>query len=164
MTSFDNRQYLESLEADTTTESQKEYLTFNVEEEIFGIDILKIHEILKPVPITRIPNGDDYILGVINLRGEIIPILDLKQVFGIGYSDIMPSTRIIVVVHEDKRAGILVDTVRQVVKIQFDKVSKATDDLSLNYSSLIESVSQADETLILNLNLSVLINFEQEVI
>lgn len=101
---------------------------------------------------------------MINLRGEIIPILDLKQVFGIGYSDIMPSTRIIVVVHEDKRAGILVDTVRQVVKIQFDKVSKATDDLSLNYSSLIESVSQADETLILNLNLSVLINFEQEVI
>ncbi|MGQ2843913.1 chemotaxis protein CheW, partial [Leptospira interrogans] len=87
MTSFDNRQYLESLEADKTTESQKEYLTFNVEEEIFGIDILKIHEILKPVPITRIPNGDDYILGVINLRGEIIPILDLKQVFGIGYSD-----------------------------------------------------------------------------
>ncbi|MGQ2811400.1 chemotaxis protein CheW, partial [Leptospira interrogans] len=56
MTSFDNRQYLESLEADKTTESQKEYLTFNVEEEIFGIDILKIHEILKPVPITRIPN------------------------------------------------------------------------------------------------------------
>ncbi|AXR61897.1 MULTISPECIES: chemotaxis protein CheW [Leptospira] len=165
MASFDSRHYLESLEADKTTESQKEYLTFNVNEEIFGIDILKIHEILKPVPITRIPNGGDYILGVINLRGEIIPIIDLKQVFGIGYSDIIPSTRIIVVVQDEKRAGILVDTVRQVVKIQYDKInSNTTDDLTLNYSSLIESVSQADETLILNLNLSVLINFEREAI
>ncbi|RHX87248.1 chemotaxis protein CheW [Leptospira stimsonii] len=162
MASFDNRQYIESLEAEKTTETQKEYLTFNVEQEIFGIDILKIHEILKPVPITRIPNGEDYILGVINLRGEIIPILDLKQVFGIGYSEIIPSTRIIVVVHEEKRAGILVDTVKQVVKIQQEKISQATDDLTLNYSSLIESVSQADNTLILNLNLSVLIHFEQE--
>ncbi|EMI66640.1 CheW-like protein [Leptospira santarosai str. CBC523] len=152
------------MEADKTAESQKEYLTFYVNEEIFGIDILKIHEILKPVSITRIPNGGDYILGVINLRGEIIPIIDLKQVFGIGYSDIIPSTRIIVVVQGEKRAGILVDTVRQVVKIQYDKVSNTTDDLTLNYSSLIESVSQADETLILNLNLSVLINFEQEAI
>ncbi|MBE8401036.1 chemotaxis protein CheW [Leptospira borgpetersenii] len=163
MASFDSKYYLESLEADKTTESQKEYLTFNVNKEIFGIDILKIHEILKPVPITRIPNGGDYILGVINLRGEIIPIIDLKQVFGIGYSDIIPSTRIIVVVQDEKRAGILVDTVRQVVKIQYDKInSNTTDDLTLNYSSLIESVSQADETLILNLNLSVLINFERE--
>ncbi|AXX16475.1 chemotaxis protein CheW [Leptospira borgpetersenii] len=163
MASFDSKHYLESLEADKTTESQKEYLTFNVNKEIFGIDILKIHEILKPVPITRIPNGGDYILGVINLRGEIIPIIDLKQVFGIGYSDIIPSTRIIVVVQDEKRAGILVDTVRQVIKIQYDKVnSNTTDDLTLNYSSLIESVSQADKTLILNLNLSVLINFEQE--
>ncbi|EMM76660.1 chemotaxis protein CheW [Leptospira santarosai] len=164
MASFDSKHYLESLEADKTGESQKEYLTFYVNEEIFGIDILKIHEILKPVSITRIPNGGDYILGVINLRGEIIPIIDLKQVFGIGYSDIIPSTRIIVVVQGEKRAGILVDTVRQVVKIQYDKVSNTTDDLTLNYSSLIESVSQADETLILNLNLSVLINFEQEAI
>ncbi|ASV10967.1 MULTISPECIES: chemotaxis protein CheW [Leptospira] len=164
MASFDSKHYLESLEADKTAESQKEYLTFYVNEEIFGIDILKIHEILKPVSITRIPNGGDYILGVINLRGEIIPIIDLKQVFGIGYSDIIPSTRIIVVVQGEKRAGILVDTVRQVVKIQYDKVSNTTDDLTLNYSSLIESVSQADETLILNLNLSVLINFEQEAI
>ncbi|ALO26866.1 MULTISPECIES: chemotaxis protein CheW [Leptospira] len=163
MASFDSKHYLESLEADKTTESQKEYLTFNVNKEIFGIDILKIHEILKPVPITRIPNGGDYILGVINLRGEIIPIIDLKQVFGIGYSDIIPSTRIIVVVQDEKRAGILVDTVRQVIKIQYDKVnSNTTDDLTLNYSSLIESVSQADKTLILNLNLSVLINFERE--
>ncbi|EMN12837.1 chemotaxis protein CheW [Leptospira borgpetersenii] len=163
MASFDSKHYLESLEADKTIESQKEYLTFNVNKEIFGIDILKIHEILKPVPITRIPNGGDYILGVINLRGEIIPIIDLKQVFGIGYSDIIPSTRIIVVVQDEKRAGILVDTVRQVIKIQYDKVnSNTTDDLTLNYSSLIESVSQADKTLILNLNLSVLINFERE--
>lgn len=143
-------------------ESLKEFLTFEVDKEVFGIDILHIHEILKPVPITRIPNVEGFILGVINLRGEIIPIMDLKELFGLGFCDILPSTRIIVVVYGEKRGGLLVDSVKQVVKVHKDKVNAADEDLSVNYSELIESVSQFDESLILNLNLSMLMNYAGE--
>ncbi|TGK00080.1 purine-binding chemotaxis protein CheW [Leptospira langatensis] len=143
-------------------ETLQEFLTFEVDKEIFGIDILYIHEILKPVPITRIPNVEGFILGVINLRGEIIPIMDLKELFGLGFCDILPSTRIIVVVNGEKRAGLLVDSVKQVIKVHKDKVSKADEDLSVNYSELIESVSQFEESLILNLNLSMLMDYAGE--
>ncbi|PJZ64590.1 purine-binding chemotaxis protein CheW [Leptospira wolffii] len=143
-------------------ESLKEFLTFEVDKEVFGIDILHIHEILKPVPITRIPNVEPYILGVINLRGEIIPIMDLKELFGLGFCDILPSTRIIVVVYGEKRGGLLVDSVKQVVKIHKDKVNQADEELSVNYSELIESVSQFEDSLILNLNLSMLMEYAGE--
>ncbi len=143
-------------------ESVKEFLTFEVDKEVFGIDILHIHEILKPVAITRIPNVEGFILGVINLRGEIIPIMDLKELFGLGFCDILPSTRIIVVVNGEKRGGLLVDSVKQVVKIHKDKVSEADAELSVNYSELIESVSQFEESLILNLNLSMLMDYAGE--
>ncbi|EQA38660.1 CheW-like protein [Leptospira inadai serovar Lyme str. 10] len=152
----------EDVQAGKELEGLKEFLTFEVDKELFGIDILHIHEILKPVPITRIPNVEGFILGVINLRGEIIPIMDLKELFGLGFCDILPSTRIIVVVNGEKRGGLLVDSVKQVVKIHRDKISEAGAELSVSYSELIESVSQYEETLVLNLNLSKLIDFTAE--
>nr|WP_243393335.1 chemotaxis protein CheW [Leptospira perolatii] len=139
-----------------------EFLSFEVDKELFGIDILHIHEILKPVQITRIPNVDDYILGVINLRGEIIPIMDLKKLFGLGFAEVLPSTRIIVVVQAEKRGGLLVDSVKQVIKVHEDKVSKADASISIQYSDLIESVSQHEDSLVLNLNLGMIVNYARE--
>lgn len=162
MKTIDKNNHAEQNQEERELESLQEFLTFEVDKEIFGIDILYIHEILKPVPITRIPNVEGFILGVINLRGEIIPIMDLKELFGLGFCDILSSTRIIVVVNGEKRAGLLVDSVKQVVKIRKDKVSQADEDLSVNYSELIESVSQFEESLILNLNLSKVMDYAGE--
>ncbi|TGK18673.1 purine-binding chemotaxis protein CheW [Leptospira fluminis] len=153
---------VEENEIGKESEGLQEFLTFEVDRELFGIDILHIHEILKPVPITRIPNVESSIMGVINLRGEIIPIMDLKELFDIGYSDVLPTTRIIVVVNGEKRAGLLVDSVKQVVKIHKEKISEADSELTVSYSELIESVSQFEETLVLNLDLSRLIDFTTE--
>ncbi|MDF3822049.1 chemotaxis protein CheW [Leptospira sp. 96542] len=137
----------------------EQFLTFAIDKEFFGIRLLLVHEILKPVLITRIPNVENYILGVINLRGEIIPIVDLKKRFHGEDSDLMPISRIIVVMIEEKRIGILVDEVKQVVKIQKEFISYTTDDLSLNYSKMVESVSRHDEHLILNLDLEQIVDF-----
>ena len=73
-----------------------QFLTFSVSNEIFGIELVHVHEILRPVFITRIPNVEDYILGVVNLRGEIIPIVDLKKKFEQGFVEINKNTRIVV--------------------------------------------------------------------
>ncbi|MFB5652506.1 chemotaxis protein CheW [Leptospira wolffii] len=162
MKTIDKNNPAEEDQTGKEVESLKEFLTFEVDKEVFGIDILHIHEILKPVPITRIPNVEPYILGVINLRGEIIPIMDLKELFGLGFCDILPSTRIIVVVYGEKRGGLLVDSVKQVVKVHKDKVNQADEELSVNYSELIESVSQFEDSLILNLNLSMLMEYAGE--
>lgn len=145
------------------SEEMTQFLTFIVEDEIFGIELLTVHEILKPVPITRIPNVEEYILGVINLRGEIIPIIDLKKRFDIIYTDLMPTSRFIVLMRDDKRFGIFVDEVKQVVKVPESYISYTTDDLSLNYGSLIDSVSRVDGQLILNLGILTLVDYIQEI-
>lgn len=147
----------ESLSEETT-----QFLSFIVEDEMFGIELLTVHEILKPVPITRVPNVEDYILGVINLRGEIIPIIDLKKRFDIIYTDLIPTSRFIVVMREEKRFGIFVDEVKQVVKVPGSNISYTTDDLSLNYGSLIDSVSRVNGQLILNLGILTLVDYIQE--
>jgi purine-binding chemotaxis protein CheW len=140
-------------------EEVEQFLTFLVNQEFFGIELLSVHEILKPVPITRIPNVDEYILGVINLRGEIIPIIDLKKRFDISFTELSPSSRFIVVMKDEKRFGLFVDEVRQVAKVPISQMSYTTDDLSLSYGKLIESVSRMNNGLILNLGVNQLVDF-----
>ncbi|TGN10263.1 chemotaxis protein CheW [Leptospira ilyithenensis] len=146
-------------EAETDLGDIEQFLTFTIEKEFFGIRLLLVHEILKPVLITRIPNVDEHILGVINLRGEIIPIIDLKKNFHQADTEIFPPSRIVVVMLNEKRCGILVDEVKQVVKVNREFISYTTDDLSLNYSKMVESVSRHDEHLILNLDLEQIVDF-----
>ena len=80
-----------------------QFLSFAVSNEIFGIDLIHVHEILRPVFITRIPNVEEHVLGVINLRGEIIPIIDLKKKFEQGFTEITKISRIIVLEFNSKR-------------------------------------------------------------
>lgn len=147
------------VESDNDLGDIEQFLTFTINGEYFGLQLLHVHEILKPVMITRIPNVEEYILGVINLRGEIIPIVDLKKRFHEVDSDIMPISRIVVVMLNEKRCGILVDEVKQVVKVQKDHISYTVDDLSLNYSKMVESVSRHENHLILNLDFTQIVDF-----
>jgi len=157
---------IENPEPDTDEESIAEdtsqFLNFIVESEMFGIRLLSIHEILKPVPITRIPNVEDYILGVINLRGEIIPIVDLKKRFDLSYTELRNSSRFIVIMEREKRFGIFVDEVRQVLKVPESCISYTTDELHLSYGSMIESVSRMNGQLILNLDIREIVDFLKE--
>jgi purine-binding chemotaxis protein CheW len=137
----------------------KQFLTFLVNRETFGITLSFVHEILKPVYITRIPNAEEYILGVINLRGEIIPILDLRQKFEQGFTPVKKETRIIVVHLNEKKIGLLVDEVLHVVKIEASNISYTTDELALNYNKMTESVSRHEDKLILNLGMKQIIDF-----
>lgn len=144
------------------SEETSQFLNFMVNTESFGIELLSIHEILKPVPITRVPNVENYILGVINLRGEIIPIIDLKKRFDLGYSELKTSSRFIVIMYKEKRFGIFVDEVRQVVKVPESCISFTTDELHLSYGRLIESVSRMNQQLILNLDIEQMVGFIKE--
>lgn len=144
------------------SEDTSQFLSFMVDSESFGIELLAVHEILKPVPITRVPNVDNFILGVINLRGEIIPIIDLRRRFDLGYTELRPSSRFVVIMHKEKRFGIFVDEVKQVIKVPESCISYTTDDLHLSYGRLIDSVSRINDSLVLNLDIEQLVGFVKE--
>jgi len=93
------------------------YLTFFLAGEEYGVEILKVQEIIGRMPITPVPLTSNYILGVINLRGKIHPIMDLKIKFGMDSSEITDETCIIVIKTASLMMGVLVDKVSEVVNL-----------------------------------------------
>jgi purine-binding chemotaxis protein CheW len=99
----------------TTDESQ--VLTFNLGDELYGVDILRVQEIKGYTAVTKIPNTPPHIKGVLNLRGTIVPIVELRTKFGMPTIDYTMFTVIIVVVVRDKVMGLVVDAVSDVLDI-----------------------------------------------
>lgn len=142
--------FLDDEEAESL-ENYQQFLTFAVSEGEYGIDILETHEILKPQAITRLPNVQEEVLGVINLRGNIIPIVDLNKKFQEDFTVLDAQTRIVVVNYHGKYSGLLVDRVLEVARVPEDGVEAAeVRGLSNEY---ISGVGRSDERLFLILNL-----------
>ncbi|MCC6027526.1 MAG: chemotaxis protein CheW [Archaeoglobus sp.] len=89
-------------------------IVFRLGEERYGVDISQVREIIRPSQITRIPNAPDFVEGVINLRGQITTIVNLRKRFGMPPKPIDNDTRIIVVEHNNAIIGMMVDTVNEV--------------------------------------------------
>ncbi|HNY51366.1 MAG TPA: chemotaxis protein CheW [Smithella sp.] len=98
------------------------YLTFFLASEEYGVEILKVQEIIGRMPITPVPLTSKYIRGVINLRGKIHPIMDLKIKFGMEETQITEETCIIVIKTSSLMMGILVDKVSEVVNVSADDI------------------------------------------
>ncbi|HTY09824.1 MAG TPA: chemotaxis protein CheW [Bacteroidota bacterium] len=92
-------------------------VSFKIGEEEFGVDILKVQEINRMLEVTRVPNAPEYVDGVINLRGKVIPIIDLRRRFGMERREKDKNTRIVVVELEGKVVGFVVDAVSEVLRI-----------------------------------------------
>lgn len=135
-----------------------QFLSFAVSNEIFGIDLIHVHEILRPVFITRIPNVEEYVLGVTNLRGEIIPIVDLKKKFDQGFTEVTKISRIIVLEFNSKRFGLVVEEVKQVIKIKKSSISFINNQLSMDFNHMIDNVGRSGDLIVLLIDLNKLIS------
>lgn len=101
------------------------FLTFFLAGEEYGIEILSVHEIIGMMPITSVPGTPDYICGIINLRGKVIPIVDIRKKFGMHSKEYTPETCIIVVNVQGVEAGAVVDRVSEVVNIAEEDIEPA---------------------------------------
>ncbi|NJN70249.1 MAG: purine-binding chemotaxis protein CheW [Nitrospira sp.] len=99
------------------TDEGSQFLTFNLGDELYGVDILRVQEIKGYTTVTKIPNTPSQIKGVLNLRGTIVPIIELRTKFGMPTIDYTAFTVIIVVVVRDKVMGLVVDSVSDVLNI-----------------------------------------------
>jgi purine-binding chemotaxis protein CheW len=108
------------------------YLTFRLGDEAYGIAVLRIREIIQPPPITAVPRMPDYIRGVINLRGKIIPVIDLRAKFGLARATTTEHTCIVVVQvelarHHKVLMGLIVDGVEEVIQIAGQDIEETPD-------------------------------------
>ncbi|NLT51621.1 MAG: response regulator [Ignavibacteria bacterium] len=123
----------------TLLNMEGKYLTFNLNNQEFGIDILKIVEIIRLIPITRVPNADKSVKGVINLRGKVIPVIDVRKILDMVSAEYQKQSRIIVIDTKmgdySEQLGILVDSVSEVKDIKASDIQEApklseTEDIS----------------------------------
>jgi len=128
-------------------------VTFKLGEEEYAVDILSVQEINKLLNITRVPKAQSYIEGVINLRGNVIPILNLYKRFGLGTQGHTDDARIIVLQHNDIRAGVIVDQVSEVSRLKTSEIEEASKIYSSINSELIQGVGKMNGRLVILLNL-----------
>jgi len=128
----------------------REYLTFRLDQEEYGIDILKVQEIRGYEPPTRIANAPDFIKGVINLRGTIVPIVDMRLKFNCSKSNYDAFTVVIVLNLQHRIVGIVVDSVSDVMSLKPDQIRAAPDiDSVIDPESILGLGALDDRMLIL---------------
>ncbi|HYH04107.1 MAG TPA: chemotaxis protein CheW [Bacillota bacterium] len=137
-----------------TISESKQLVIFKLAEEEYGVDILQAKEIEKlEQDITRVPKSPVFVEGVINLRGEIVPIIDLRKRFGLATRPICPDTRVIIVEINDSQIGMIVDQVVEVVRINVSEIMQAPDITKTVDSYFINGVANIGNRLIVLLNL-----------
>ncbi|QQS35455.1 MAG: chemotaxis protein CheW [Ignavibacteriales bacterium] len=128
-------------------------VSFMIGNEEYAVDILLVQEINRMMQITRVPNTPEYVDGVINLRGRVIPVIDLRYKLGLAKKDDDKNTRIIVVEIKNKTIGFKVDAVKEVVRIQ-ENITEAPPELvSGTNSEFIKSVGKLDDKLLILIDL-----------
>lgn len=127
------------------------YLVFTIDETYYGLPLALALEILTLQSITKLPRVADYIKGIINLRGKVIPVLDVRKKLGIPERPYSDSNCIIVIEIRDMHVGLIVDMVSEVATVPTDKIIPPPKAIG-ERSSYIASVSQLDGRVILNLD------------
>lgn len=136
----------------------KQYVVFKLENEEYGLDIHKVISIERMKTISRVPKTPAYIKGVINLRGEIIPIMDLRARFNITGTEETEETRIIIIKIEDASLGVIVDAVVEVLELPeeaIENVASFSNDISMEY---IQGAGKIEDRIVTLLNLDKLAN------
>lgn len=138
-----------------------EYLVFRLGNEEYGIDILKVQEIRSCERVTRIANAPDFIAGVTNLRGVIVPIVDLRVKFRLGSSEFNEHTVVIVLNFGTRVVGIIVDGVSDVLSLIAEQIRPAPEFSVTLSTEYLEGLGSIDERMLILVNIEKLLNSEE---
>ncbi len=138
-------------------------VSFKIGNEEFGVDILNVQEINKMTQITKVPNAPDFVEGVINLRGRIIPVIDLRTRLKLEKKEHDKDTRIIVVEISNKTVGFIVDAVKEVLRVPVNITEAPPEIVTGIDSEFIKSVGKLDDRLLILMDLNKIItNVEKQ--
>jgi purine-binding chemotaxis protein CheW len=146
----------------------RQYVTFSLSQELFGVEVSRTREILSLTPVTRVPQTPEYLLGVINLRGQVVPVVDMRLKLGLSAGDETEDTCIIVVdVQVDGEVitvGALADAVREVMDIRTDQIEPPPRLGTRLQTEFINGMGKVDEQFMILLNIDQIFNSEELVL
>jgi len=133
---------------------EEQYIVFKLGQEEYGLDILMVQEIVRPLETTKLPNSPEYIMGIVNLREDVIPIIDLRRFFNLQTTDVTDESRVIVIKNDNNAFGIFVDEVHEVLRISKEQI-KSNEELDQKINKLyIKGVAKVQQRLIILLDLA----------
>ncbi|GIV59779.1 chemotaxis protein CheW [Rhodocaloribacter litoris] len=145
----------------THSDDLLQLVSFVIENEEFGIDILNVQEIIRPVAITRVPNAPSFVEGVINLRGRIVPVVDLRKRFNLPPRPADKNTRIVVVELDGKVIGFMMDAVKEVLRVHRN-VIEPPPELTIGIDThYISGVAKLEDRLLILLELEEVLSAEE---
>lgn len=147
------------MEANQEVMERKQYIVVKIDNEQYGIDISFVDNIVRMQRITRVPKAQDYFEGVINLRGEVIPVMSMRKKFGLEPDQITNKTRIIIIKTEQALVGVQVDEVKEVVTLEDADVEKTAYDAASARDEKIylAGIGKHDDELISLLNIQTVV-------
>ena len=140
----------------------REFVTYKLNEEYYGIAINNVENIEKVLPITRVPYTQNYVKGVVNLRGIIVPVVDLRARFGLAPKPTTDESRIIIVNVDELKIGMLVDSSSEVLQISDDDIDAAPNVRKDNNNEFIKYIGKKNERIIMLIDLMKVLNMDAQ--
>ncbi|MDW3081973.1 chemotaxis protein CheW, partial [Vibrio sp. 1403] len=137
------------------------WVTFQLEEETYGINVMQVREVLRYTEIAPVPGAPDYVLGIINLRGNVVTVIDTRSRFGLMEGEVTDNTRIIVIESERQVIGILVDSVAEVVYLRSSEIDTTPSVGTDESAKFIQGVSNRDGKLLILVDLNKLLTDDE---
>lgn len=147
--------------SDERSDEVIQWVTFQMEQETYGINVMQVREVLRYSDIAPVPGAPSYVLGIINLRGNVVTVIDTRARFGLPGTDITDNTRIVIIEAEEQVVGILVDSVAEVVYLKSSEIDSAPNVGTDESAKFIQGVCHRDEKLLILVDLEKLLSDQE---
>lgn len=138
-----------------------QWVTFQLEDETYGINVMQVREVLRYTEIAPVPGAPDYVLGIINLRGNVVTVIDTRSRFGLMQGEVSDNTRVIVIEAESQVIGIMVDSVAEVVYLKTSEIDTTPSVGTDESAKFIQGVSNRNGHLLILVDLNKLLSDEE---
>ncbi|MFO8024592.1 chemotaxis protein CheW [Thiohalophilus sp.] len=146
---------------EAANEPSIQWVTFKLEGEKYGIKVMQVQEVLRMNEIAPVPGAPDYVLGIINLRGNVVTVIDTRKRFGLPIQEPDDSTRIVIVEAENQIVGILVDSVAEVANLRTSEIETAPNVGNDDSAKYIQGVSSQDGELLILVDVNKLLTDDE---
>lgn len=158
--SKDNRAIKNETDVDSNDEVLQ-WVTFQLDQETYGINVMQVQEVLRYSEIAPVPGAPSYVLGIINLRGNVVTVIDTRLRFGLQTTEVTDNSRIVIIESEQQVIGILVDSVAEVVYLKTSEIDSAPNVGTDESARFIQGVSNRDGELLILVDLDKMLTDEE---
>jgi len=146
-----------AIEEKTNDDPTLQWVTFKLAGETYGINVMQVQEVLRYTEIAPVPGSSNYVLGIVNLRGNVVTVIDTRERFKLPATDITDNTRIVIVEADGHVVGILVDAVAEVVYLRQSEVETTPNVGNDESSKFIQGVCHKNDELLILIDLDKLL-------